>query len=90
LFGDFHQPNFDFAQFDGILSGGLAKHPNQQTYPQVLKALKKLHEKNPLLNLGGEKAEVFSSLTEQTFLAIFTLNDLTQTLQFAQNILNQA
>jgi hypothetical protein len=24
LFGDFHQPNFDFAKFDGILSGGLA------------------------------------------------------------------
>ena len=22
LLGDFHQPNFDFAEFDGILSGG--------------------------------------------------------------------
>jgi hypothetical protein len=49
-----------------------------------------LHEKNTRYNLGGEKAEVFLSLTEQTFLAIITLNDLTQKLQFAQNILNQA
>jgi hypothetical protein len=42
------------------------------------------------LNLGGEKAEIFLALTEQTFLAIITLNDLTQSLLIAQNILSQA
>jgi hypothetical protein len=55
-----------------------------------LKALRKLHEKNTRYNLGGEKAEVFLSLTEQTFLAIITLNDLTISLRIAQSILSKA
>jgi hypothetical protein len=48
-----------------------------------------MHEKNPVLNLGGEKAEVFIALTEQTFLAMVTLIDLIESLQFAQNILSK-
>ena len=75
LFGDFSQPNFDFAEFDGILSGGKRTESEVvASYPSVLKALRKLNEKNLLLNLGNQKAAVFMELTEQTFLAMANLN----------------
>jgi hypothetical protein len=52
-------------------------------------ALKKLHENDRRLNLGGENANVYLLLTEQTFLAMITLNDLTRSLQVASNILSK-
>ena len=52
-------------------------------------ALKKLHKNDRRLNLGGENATVYLLLTEQTFLAMITLNDLTRSLQVASNILSK-
>ena len=59
-----HDQNFNFDKHDGILSGGALSDQKQKVYPNLLKAIQKIGEKNPLAKMGGKNAQTFKVVTE--------------------------
>ena len=65
ILSEFHDSTFNFDKHDGILSGGALSDPKQQkVYPNLLRALQKIGEKNPLAKMGGKNAQTFNTVTE--------------------------